>query len=315
MKNIKNSLLNIIFYILLGLGVYLFLNDGNTNVDLRIDSYLLLSFVIFLKLINFFIFNQVHLNIFNLFALNVSKYDNFELTFKGYLGNFFGFGKSGTGYKAFFLKNKYNFSFIKFLSFYLFLQTLTLFLTSLISIIFITINFSNELKNYYALLLLLAIVLSISVLINFISKFFSKIKIIKNTRYLNKIRVTLEELSFLTNNLSLLNRNFKNILIYQLFIQTSLFLQIYLIGSSIGIEVKLLNNFIYNVVSQLSTFISITPNSIGLREILLLISNNYIGLEDSQIINIAILDRITDFSALFVFVFIYVIRKIYLRIR
>jgi len=185
----------------------------------------------------------------------------------------------------------------------------------LISIIFITIKFSNELKNYYALLFLLAIVLSISVLINFISKFFSKIKIIKNTRYLNKIRITLEELSFLSNNLSLLNRNFKNILIYQLFIQTSLFLQIYLIGSSIGIEIKLLNNFIYNVVSQLSTFISITPNSIGLREILLLISNNYIGLEDSQIINIAILDRITDFSALFIFVLIYVIRKIYLRIR
>ena len=307
--------MNIIFYILLGLGVYLFLNDGNTNVDLRIDSYLLLSFVIFLKLINFFIFNQVHLNIFNLFALNVSKYDNFELTFKGYLGNFFGFGKSGTGYKAFFLKNKYNFSFIKFLSFYLFLQTLTLFFTSLISIVFIIFKFSNELENYYPLLFLLAIVLLISFLINFISKFFSKIKIIKNTRYLNKIRVTLEELSFLTNNLSLLNRNFKNILIYQVFIQTSLFLQIYLIGSSIGIEIKLLNNFIYNVVSQLSTFISITPNSIGLREILLLISNNYIGLEDSKIINIAILDRITDFSALFIFVFIYVMRKVYLRIR
>ena len=104
-------------------------------------------------------------------------------------------------------------------------------------------------------------------------------------------------------------------MIYQVFIQISLFLQIYLIGSSIGIEIKLLSNFIYNVVSQLSTFISITPNSIGLREILLLISNNYIGLEDSKIINIAILDRITDFSALFIFVFIYVMRKIYLRIR
>ena len=82
--------MNIIFYILLGLGVYLFFKNGNINVDLRIDSYQLVSFVIFFKLINFLIFNQVHLNIFRLFDLNISKYENFELTFKGYLGNFFG---------------------------------------------------------------------------------------------------------------------------------------------------------------------------------------------------------------------------------
>jgi len=112
-----------------------------------------------------------------------------------------------------------------------------------------------------------------------------------------------------------LTLSFKKILFYQVFIQISLLLQIYFIGSSIGIEIKLLSNFIYNIVSQLSTFISITPNSIGLREILLLISSIYIGLEDSELINLAILDRASDFAALFIFIVMYLIRKIYLRVK
>jgi len=312
---LNNKLLNIIFYTFLGFGVYLFLKNGNINLDLSVDSYLQISFVVFLKFINFFIFNQVHLYIFRLFELNISKHDNFELTFKGYLGNFFGFGKSGTGYKAFFLRNKYEFSFIKFLSFYLFLQTLTLFITSFISMLYILFQFRNELKNYSTIILLLTFVLLISFLINFLSKVLSKIKNFENVLFFRKIKLILDELSILTNNLSFLNINFKKILIYQLFIQISLLMQIYFIGSSLGNEISLISNFLYNIVSQLSTFISITPNSIGLREILLLISSNYIGLEDSELVNIVILDRATDFAALFIFVVLYFLRKIYLKAR
>ena len=78
-----------------------------------------------------------------------------------------------------------------------------------------------------------------------------------------------------------------------------------MLSQSLNIDLKILSNFVYNIISQLSTFVSITPNSIGLKEFILVISDQFIGLTNSQILNIAILDRLSDFSSLAVFSLIF----------
>ena len=99
---------------------------------------------------------------------------------------------------------------------------------------------------------------------------------------------------------------------YQIFIQLSLFSQILMLSQSLNIDLKILSNFVYNIISQLSTFVSITPNSIGLKEFILIISDQFIGLTNSQILNIAILDRLSDFISLAVFSLIFYVMKAFL---
>jgi len=103
------------------------------------------------------------------------------------------------------------------------------------------------------------------------------------------------------------------VIFYQIFIQLSLFSQILMLSKSLNIDLKILSNFVYNIISQLSTFVSITPNSIGLKEFILIISDQFIGLTNSQILNIAILDRLSDFISLAIFSVIFYVIKAFLK--
>ena len=98
-KNKKLKLLDIIFYILIFFGFYIFFQNNKTLISFDIFKNIFVYYVVSLKFFNFLVFNQMHLYIFKIYNLQIKKMENFELTFKGYIGNFFGFGKSGTGYK------------------------------------------------------------------------------------------------------------------------------------------------------------------------------------------------------------------------
>ena len=93
-------------------------------------------------------------------------------------------------------------------------------------------------------------------------------------------------------------------------IQINLFFQIYLQASIINIDMSLISNFVYNIVSQVSIFASITPNSIGIKEFFLVISNEFIGLSTIEVFNLAIMDRVTDFLSLLLFIVVYYSFKI-----
>ena len=223
------------------------------------------------------------------------------------MGIFFGFGKTGTGYKALFLKNKFNFSYLKFVSFYIFLQTLTLFFTSFIC--FLLLSFTNiletELKS--TLLVVLLLLMAISLLSNYILNLISRLKVLKKIKYLNKVLESTEQNNIFLKNLTFKNPKFTKVLILQIFIQFNLFLQIYLQAKSLDIDINLLNNFVYNLISQISIFLSVTPNAIGIKEFILILSNDFIGLSSVDVFNLAILDRLTDFLSLVVFsLFLYI---------
>ena len=304
-KSIKLKLLNIFFYIVVVFGFYFFLQNNKTLISVNIFQNIFVYFVVLLKFSNFLVFNQMHLSIFNIYNLQIKKIENFELTFKGYIGNFFGFGKSGTGYKALVLKNKYNFSYSKFVSFYIFLQTLTLFGTTFICFTILTFSNNFQYKNRLNLFFLLIGIMIVCIFANFFLRVFSRVELLKNINFLNKI-ITSFDLAF--SNISkfkLVNNEIFKIIFFQILIQINLFFQIYLQALTLGIDISLLSNFVYNIISQISIFLSVTPNSIGIKEFFLVISNEFIGLSSFEVFDLAIVDRVTDFLSLLLFVIIY----------
>ena len=304
-KSIKLKLLNIFFYIVVVFGFYFFLQNNKTLISVNIFQNIFVYFVVLLKFSNFLVFNQMHLSIFNIYNLQIKKIENFELTFKGYIGNFFGFGKSGTGYKALVLKNKYNFSYSKFVSFYIFLQTLTLFATTFICFTILTFSNDFDYTNRLNLFFLLMGIMIVCIFANFFLRVFSRVELLKNIKFLNKI-ITSFDLAF--SNISkfkLVNNEIFKIIFFQILIQINLFFQIYLQALTLGIDISLLSNFVYNIISQISIFLSITPNSIGIKEFFLVISNEFIGFSSSEVFDLAIVDRITDFLSLLLFIIIY----------
>ncbi len=301
----SRKVLNLIFYSIILLGFAIFIQNNRSELSFEALSSRYIFLVITLKFVNFLIFNQLHMQIFKIYDLNISKNENFELTYKGYIGNFFGFGKSGTGYKAIFLNKKYNFSYFKFTSFYVFLQTLTLFGTSLICLFILIFSetFLNENKN--GLLLLLVLIILACIFSNLIFKFLSRFEVLKKIPYFNKYFLNLNEIDINTSISFIKNKKIYKILYLQLLVQINLFFQIFFQAKTLSIDISILSNFVYNLISQISIFLSLTPNSIGIKEFFLVISNQFIGLSPNQVFDLAIIDRITDFLSLILFTLLF----------
>ena len=307
-KRIRLKYFDILLYLVIFTGFISFYRTNEIQFNVLRSDFIFL--VIGLKFLNFLIFNELHLNIFHMHNLDIKKNENFTLTYKGYMGNFFGFGKTGTGYKALFLKNKFNFSYLKFVSFYIFLQTLTLFFTSFICFLLLSFTSILETELKSTLLVVLLLIMAISLLSNYILNLISKLKVLKKIKYLSNVFESTEQNNTFLKNLTFKNPKFIKVLILQIFIQINLFLQIYLQAKSLNIDINLLNNFVYNLISQISIFLSVTPNAIGIKEFILIISNNFIGLSSADVFNLAILDRFTDFLSLVVFsLFFYTFKK------
>ena len=307
-KRFRLKYFDILLYLVIFTGFISFYRTNEIQFNVLRSDFIFL--VIGLKFLNFLIFNELHLNIFHMHNLDIKKNENFTLTYKGYMGNFFGFGKTGTGYKALFLKNKFNFSYLKFVSFYIFLQTLTLFFTSFICFLLLSFTSILETELKSTLLVVLLLIMAISLLSNYILNLISKLKVLKKIKYLSNVFESTEQNNTFLKNLTFKNPKFIKVLILQIFIQINLFLQIYLQAKSLNIDINLLNNFVYNLISQISIFLSVTPNAIGIKEFILIISNNFIGLSSADVFNLAILDRFTDFLSLVVFsLFFYTFKK------
>lgn len=309
---INLKFITILFYLILIFGGYFYFNENKTQLSITNLENKFLIFVVILKLFNFFIFNRIHLEIFQIFNLHLSQIENFKLTFKGYIGNFFGFGKSGTTYKALFLKNKYQFSFIKFFSFYIFLQTLTIFFTSLVCF-FALFLLSYFDKSYpKEILIVLFLVMLLCFLSNYLFKLITKIKLLENSAYFRKWIFTINEVLQNLKNIKYLNIKILKIILFQAIIQFNIFLQIYFLSKALNFNITLISNLIFNLISQISSFISLTPNALGIKEFILFTLNEYIGLSSFLVLELAVLDRLTDFFSLVFFSIIYrFILKIY----
>jgi uncharacterized protein (TIRG00374 family) len=112
------------------------------------------------------------------------------------------------------------------------------------------------------------------------------------------------------NGWNIIVRN-KKLLTYLIFLSLGNFLSsVLLFGVEfliVGLDINILNLLIYTCLSGVSLLISITPGSLGIREAVFLISSQSIGLDQDQILQLAVVDRGSLFVLLFILMIIFIV--------
>jgi hypothetical protein len=78
---------------------------------------------------------------------------------------------------------------------------------------------------------------------------------------------------------------------------------------ALDIDVTFLNVLLYNCLSGVSLLVSLTPGSLGIREGIFVITSDILGITNEQVMQLALLDRVTVVLTLVIcFVILYLIQ-------
>jgi len=173
------------------------------------------------------------------------------------------------------MKKVYDLNIKKFLVFFIFNTLMLIFVNVLILFIY-NINFLNQLpfKRYnFILVFFLILFICFVILINFFDKFkFYKIIFIP--------------------------KNFLILFLLNFLLAISVILQNYFLSQATGFNLSFYDNLYYSLVISLSILISITPNALGLRELLVYYIGNFGNDISPYLVNFSIADRLLDLTVL-----------------
>lgn len=284
---------------------YFYKNQGDFLFVLRTD-WRYVTALIFLNSLTFFlngIFIKVILKRFN---KNIGVGESFYVSVISSLGNYFLPMRGGAVIRSVYLKKKFDFSYSHFVStlygnyIVVFLVNALLALIALMVIQLTTGIISYPLYIFFGLLFWGMLVLSL---------FEIPVHKIKDTRiiFVNKIKKVITEIldgwNIIINDrkllLSLVLLTFGNFVF-----MTAIFWIEFL---ALGIKTTLINVILYNCISGVSLLVSLTPGSLGIREGLFIITSDILGISNSEVLQLALLDRgilVVSLGILFVLFYI-----------
>jgi uncharacterized protein (TIRG00374 family) len=252
------------------------------------------AFIVVFLLEGFFI--QITLRA---FKKEISIKESFYLSTLSRIGNYLLPMRAGAIFRATYLKKKYKFEYSKFLSTLYGYYIILFLLYSLLGIGALGLKWVLNSQQYFLLLIFFIILFLGMLFLMFVRFPFEKIvkkkegilgkilkfldKFIKSWDMIVKNRQLLLQLILVTLGNILIN----TVIIYIEFI-------------ALGITVKFLDLILYSTLSGVSLLISLTPGSLGIREAVFLISSQSIGLNQEQILQLAIVDRGILFILLFI---------------
>lgn len=266
------------FKILITIGIFLYLlNNYSLILNFEFQKLDYLFYTIGIKSLNIFLIAFINLFAFVKLKTNISYFETLKIHAVSLLGNFFSFAKSGTAYKALVLKKNYKLNLKEFSLFFILNQLLAVFTINLINLIY----FSYFDMSKIDLIFFKVAIILIFVLISIAALFISKGKLnLKNYYELFSVKAL---------TILLICQAFSNIIVL---------LSNYLLSNSLGIKLTLADNLIYSVIAISSLLISITPNALGIREVLLVSFENFVELNSTTLFNFSLADRIADFTML-----------------
>lgn len=216
--------------------------------------------------------------------------ESFYLSVISSLGNYFLPLRGGMVIRSVYLKKKFNFSYTHFISTlsgdYIIVFLVNAFL-ALLALLFIQIK-----QNVYSIPLYLFFGgLFVGMLILMFVKFpIEKIKGSKNKvvdKISNVIKSILEGWNIIINDRKLL---FSLVfLTIASFITSALIF--YFQFRALGIDIEFVNVILYNCLSGVSLLVSLTPGSLGIREGIFSITSGILGINNEEIMQLALLDR------------------------
>ena len=242
------------------------------------------------------------------FKKTITVGESFYISVISSLGNYFLPMRGGAVIRSVYLKKKFDFSYSHFVS-TLYGNYIIVFLVNafvaLLSLIVIQLN--TEVISYPLYIFFGALFVGMLIL----STFEIPIYRIKDTKlvFVNKIKKIITDIlngwNIIISDrkllLSLILLTFGNFIF-----MTIIFWIEFL---ALNIETTLVSVILYNCISGVSLLVSLTPGSLGIREGLFIITSDILGISNSEVLQLALLDRsVIVISLVLLFTVFYIVR-------
>jgi len=290
MKKLFKYLKIVITIAVLGFFVYYFIN--NKEDFLKVLSVPILPLVgIIISYSIIFYLNGVFIKvILKTFKKKISLIEAFYVSVISSLGNYFLPMRGGAVIRSVYLKKNFEFPYEYFVStlygYYIIVFLVNAFI-GLISLVVISIKYdvtSIPLYLFFGGLFVVMLVLS------FMKFPIKKIKGSKNKiidKVLGVIKNILEGWNMIVENKRLL----LSLIVITLIALVAGIALFHFEFRALNIDVSIMNVILYNCLSGLSLLVSITPGSLGIREGIFSITSDILGINNEQIMQLALLDR------------------------
>lgn len=270
---------------------YLWKNSNDFKFLLSISPALIVSIAV-LKLLNIANSGQFMKHVLAVYDKAIPTWESFYISLLSSMGNFFGPYLGGASIRAVYLKNKYNFTYTKFmasLSGYYFITFLIYSVLGLVALGVIHVQGGVYSWLVYAALsvwllstILLGGIRNLDVVVD---KLGGRVGLLR--RILHRINEIVKGWRLVKDDKRLVRR---------LYIITAFGFLIslatsYLEFKAVGAKTVLAPLALYVALATFSMLLSITPSSIGVREAIFIFSSSLLGLTTEQILQIAIIDR------------------------
>ena len=261
-------------------------------------NFVLIIPIILISIGRYFINALIDIKLLQNFDVNLSFSESLNLTVFNTFGNLIAPLKVGSGIKIAYLKSKHKLSIYKYLIINTQYSFLYLALSGflLFSVIFI---YEEEYKDQSRILLFIFSVFIILFFI-FVKRYNFENKKDKYNKYF---------FDFISMfNFTTIRLNVKNIIFFSILHLFFGFINIFLIFLFLKFDNKFLESLYFNLITNLSSVVSITPGNIGLLEIIHIIFKELYTLTTFQVIVVSVASRVASLTSL-------LILNIYTRLR
>lgn len=242
--------------------------------------------IIFIIIFN--ILNSIQLKyLLQFYNIDIKIFDSFAITCISCFLNIILPMRGGAGYRAVYLKRNFGLNYSDFILSFLSIYVVTFGIGAILSLFFFYPLLSTN-NGILVKIFLIFTILGFLYLTLFnvkTSKFFPK--------FINKTICSWQKLN---SNKLLMLKIYLITFINYILIAVILFFEF---NSFMPNLVSLVESFYYSIFSVFSLFVSITPGSLGIREVFLMYCSTLLDIKPIYSINVSIIDRILGFLTLF----------------
>lgn len=259
-------------------------NNPDSYKDLLIIDALTVGIVVLIKSFTLILNSIFNFQLLKAFKVNLNYFEALYISSVTFLGNFYLPARSGANFRLLYLNRVHNLKSPALTSIFFYFVFVTILLSSFFGMVSLIIIRSNNSFLYFASLILLFCILNFSIFI--LQKRYTVKNKSKNTfrKWINK---TQEEWNLISSKPRL-----------QFFLISITTLNYFLFALELTIifnfmfnKIPLFEIFYFNSLSLFSSLVSITPASLGIKEAIILISNDILGFELANLVSILFIER------------------------
>lgn len=288
------------FFVILPLASIYFIYNHNYYIEIKNISYANISIIYILNIFTLII-NGIVMNItISSLGVNLRFIEYTSISVLSTFGNIFLPFQSGIGFRAIYLKSRYNLGYTLFFSTLAGNYIIIFNVISIIGLIGILILYFTDI--YFRMPIFFILVLS------FIGSTYPMFHYPKDLSFIPFIWIK-NRIENIIEGWLIIKKSFYNIIYLYTLTLFNLIISIFItyiefkllnISDMSGTSITLLQALFISIVNTLSMFINITPASLGTREALVMLTSRVVNISPANALSVIILDRIFSFSLILV---------------